>query len=203
MINDSPHFYWSLFRFEHWNMYLVASETGLCRVDTLTNERETPEEEAEEAIRKWIFRHFSNRQLSDGQLIRSEEHLQPYMAQYEDYFAGKRTQFTFSLDLHGTPFQISVWKALLTIPYGLTASYSDVAGKIGKRQAVRAVGRAIGANPVLIAVPCHRVIGKDGTLTGFRAGLTMKQKLLEIEAADYTCITAARWGNIKVGSMPS
>ena len=85
------------------------------------------------------------------------------------------------MDLHGTPFQQSVWKALQEIPYGQTVSYSDIAERIEKPNAVRAVGTAIGANPVLIIVPCHRVIAKSGKLSGFRAGLEMKEQLLGLE----------------------
>ena len=85
------------------------------------------------------------------------------------------------IDLHGTPFQQIVWKALQEIPYGQTVSYSDIAERIEKPNAVRAVGTAIGANPVLIIVPCHRVIAKSGKLGGFRAGLEMKEQLLELE----------------------
>nr|WP_273702385.1 methylated-DNA--[protein]-cysteine S-methyltransferase [Tepidanaerobacter syntrophicus] len=85
------------------------------------------------------------------------------------------------MDLKGTDFQISVWEALLNIPYGTTKTYSQVAAEIGRPKATRAVGGAIGANPVSIVVPCHRVIGKDGSLTGFGGGLEIKKKLLKLE----------------------
>ncbi|MDM8102298.1 methylated-DNA--[protein]-cysteine S-methyltransferase [Oceanobacillus oncorhynchi] len=85
------------------------------------------------------------------------------------------------MDLKGTAFQESVWEALQHIPYGETVSYMNIAEKIEKPKAVRAVGAAIGANPVMILVPCHRVIAKDGKLTGFRGGIPMKESLLELE----------------------
>ena len=98
-----------------------------------------------------------------------------------EYLEGKRKDFTLSFDYNGTAFQQAVWKALCEIPYGQTKSYSDVANHINKPAAVRAVGAAIGKNPILITVFCHRVIGKDGSLTGFRGGLEMKKQLLELE----------------------
>lgn len=101
------------------------------------------------------------------------------------YAAGAKTAFNWSYDLTGTPFQLEVWNALQTIPYGTTRTYSDIADMIGRPQAVRAVGGAIGRNPVLISVPCHRVIGKNGKLTGFSSGLHLKRILLDIEAVPY------------------
>ena len=97
------------------------------------------------------------------------------------YFAGQRTTFTVPLDLNGTPFQRAVWQSLLQIPYGISLSYGQVAEQLGKPKAVRAVGQAIGRNPCLILVPCHRVLGKDRRLTGFSAGLELKKALLVLE----------------------
>ena len=97
------------------------------------------------------------------------------------YFNGERSQFTLPLDLKGTVFQISVWQQLLNIPFGETVAYSYIAEKINNPKAVRAVGRAIGQNPLTVVIPCHRVIGKNGTLTGFRGGLEMKKVLLSLE----------------------
>lgn len=102
-------------------------------------------------------------------------------AQLDEYFAGRRTVFDIPLDLHGTPFQKAVWQALLGIGSGSTWSYSDVARQVGSLQAVRAVGAAVGRNPVSIMVPCHRVIGRDGRLTGYAGGLDRKQALLRLE----------------------
>ena len=101
--------------------------------------------------------------------------------QLEAYFAGELTDFDIELDLRGTEFQQRVWKALLTIPYGETRSYGEIAEQIGALGAARAVGLANGHNPIAIVVPCHRVIGANGTLTGFGGGLDRKRTLLELE----------------------
>ncbi|MGI9951833.1 methylated-DNA--[protein]-cysteine S-methyltransferase [Moorellaceae bacterium AZ2] len=103
--------------------------------------------------------------------------------QLEEYFSGERRIFDLPLDLRGTPFQLAVWQALRAIPYGTTCSYGDIARDIGKPKATRAVGRAIGSNPVGIIVPCHRVIGARGDLRGFGGGLDIKERLLRLEGA--------------------
>ena len=102
-------------------------------------------------------------------------------SQLSEYFAGNRTSFDLPLMLQGTAFQKSVWDALLTIPYGETRSYADIARQIGNPKAVRAVGTANNRNPAAIIVPCHRVIGSDGSLTGYGGGLEVKQYLLDLE----------------------
>lgn len=99
----------------------------------------------------------------------------------KEYFEGKRTSFSLVLDPIGTDFQKEVWKALSTIPYGETRSYTDIANQIGNVKAVRAVGAANGRNPISIVVPCHRVIGSSGELTGFAGGLEAKAALLSME----------------------
>lgn len=104
-------------------------------------------------------------------------------AQLEEYFAGTRTQFELPLAPQGTPFQTEVWCTLATIPYGETISYAQLAQRVGKPTAMRAVGAANGRNPLPIVLPCHRVIGADGSLTGFGGGLPTKQFLLELEGA--------------------
>jgi methylated-DNA-[protein]-cysteine S-methyltransferase len=103
--------------------------------------------------------------------------------QLEAYFAGTRTSFELRLEPRGTDFQRRVWRALAAIPYGATASYAELARKIGSPGAVRAVGAANGKNPLSIVIPCHRVIGADGTLTGYAGGLCAKRQLLELERA--------------------
>jgi methylated-DNA-[protein]-cysteine S-methyltransferase len=103
--------------------------------------------------------------------------------QLEEYFAGKRRKFTVKLDPAGTDFQTRVWNALRTIPFGETRSYGQIATQIGSHKAVRAVGAANGANPLSIIVPCHRVIGASGKLTGFAGGLEVKARLLALENA--------------------
>ena len=104
--------------------------------------------------------------------------------QLSEYFAGERTAFDLPLDLHGgTAFQQSVWHALLRIPRGTTTSYGAISSRIGKPAAVRAVGAAVGRNPISVIVPCHRVMGADGSLTGYAGGLERKAALLQLEGA--------------------
>ena len=107
----------------------------------------------------------------------------PFSDQLDEYFAGRRRDFTFPLDLRGTPFQLACWRALLAIPYGETRTYADIARVVGKLQAFRAVGMANNRNPIAIVVPCHRVIASDGTLCGYGGGLDLKRRLLELEGA--------------------
>ena len=105
-------------------------------------------------------------------------------SQLEEYFAGDRKEFTVPLAPSGTPFRLAVWTQLTKIPYGSTVSYGDIARALGKRLvASRAVGLANGANPISIVVPCHRVIGSDGSLTGYGGGLDRKELLLRLEGA--------------------
>jgi methylated-DNA-[protein]-cysteine S-methyltransferase len=107
--------------------------------------------------------------------------LREAVRQLEQYFAGDRRVFELSVAPEGTPFQCAVWTALRTIPYGSTWSYAQLAGTVGNPRAVRAVGLANGRNPIAIVIPCHRVIGSDGTLTGFGGGLDAKRFLLDHE----------------------
>jgi methylated-DNA-[protein]-cysteine S-methyltransferase len=110
--------------------------------------------------------------------------LKQAIQQLTDYFAGRRTSFDLPLDLsYGTAFQQSVWQALLAIAQGDTASYSEVSSRIGKPAAVRAVGAAVGRNPVSVIVPCHCVLGANGALTGYAGGLDRKTALLKLEGA--------------------
>jgi methylated-DNA-[protein]-cysteine S-methyltransferase len=109
--------------------------------------------------------------------------IDPYARELNEYFSGKRREFTFALDLRGTPFQMQCWRALLAIPYGETCTYADIARAIKNPQAFRAVGLANNRNPIAIVVPCHRVIASDGTLCGYGGGLDLKRRLLELEGA--------------------
>lgn len=108
---------------------------------------------------------------------------QAALRQLAEYFAGRRRVFDLPLAAVGTEFQRSVWRVLVTIPYGVTISYAELARRVGNARASRAVGLANGANPLPIVVPCHRVIGSDGSLTGFGGGLEMKRRLLTLEGA--------------------
>ena len=123
---------------------------------------------------------FPGQHGSDGEK-RSDSVLDKAAGQLAEYFEGSRRGFDLPLDAGGTEFQRQVWGALQAIPYGELRSYRDIADHLGNRQAVRAVGAANGRNPIPIVVPCHRVIGSNGQLTGFAGGLAAKRKLLELE----------------------
>ncbi|MFT9600146.1 methylated-DNA--[protein]-cysteine S-methyltransferase [Mesobacillus sp.] len=158
--------YWDILRFNGNEIYISASERGLCYVGS-------PEEDYEVMAKRFPTAIFE----------KNEEIMKPYKQELTDYLEGKLVQFSLPVDVKGTPFQEAIWGALREIPYGETCTYSNIAEKIGKPAAVRAVGTAIGANPVLITVPCHRVIGKNGAITGYRGGIEMKKHLLELEKA--------------------
>mgnify|MGYP001185065559 CR=1 FL=1 len=167
LIKESAIF-WGYFSYRDWEMHLAASPKGLCYV--LWSNKPF------RVLEIWVNKYFPQ-----ADLICNQDKLKPYIIQLEKYLKGWRHAFDIPLDLQGTCFQISVWKTLLNIPYGTTKTYSQIAREINNPKAVRAVGKAIGANPVSIVVPCHRVIGKDGTLTGFAGGIEIKEKLLRIE----------------------
>lgn len=112
---------------------------------------------------------------------RGDEFFVAAKAQLAEYFAGKRRRFALALAPKATPFEAEVWQALQTIPYGETRSYSDIAHSVGRPRAVRAVGGANARNPLPIVIPCHRVVGADGALTGFGGGLPAKRYLLHLE----------------------
>lgn len=119
----------------------------------------------------------------DAGWIRDDALLEAVVLQLKEYFRGERRSFDVALDPRGTEFQRAVWDALAEIPYGETTTYGAIATRIGRPKAVRAVGAANGQNPLPIIIPCHRVIGKDGTLTGFGGGLPAKRALLQLEGA--------------------
>jgi methylated-DNA-[protein]-cysteine S-methyltransferase len=123
--------------------------------------------------------HFHGRTKDEWQ--RDDSAFDDVALQFREYFDGKRREFDLPLAPAGTPFQLSVWNVLRTIPYGWTWSYLDVANAIGRPDACRAVGAANGANPLPIVVPCHRVIGTNGSLTGFGGGIDVKRHLLALE----------------------
>lgn len=131
---------------------------------------------------RWLARHLPGAEVG-GADARSAA----LADQLDAYLRGELTEFETAVDLVGTPFQVAVWRRLQAIPYGEVRSYADVARAIGRPDAVRAVGAANGANPVPIVVPCHRVIGSNGELTGFGAGIDWKRRLLATE-------NPGRWG---------
>ncbi len=120
-------------------------------------------------------------QIEAAPVSMDNEYLKAAALQLDEYFAGRRTSFDVSLDLRGTPFQMAAWRGLLLIPCGATCSYGTLASRIGRPKAVRAVGGANHNNPISIIVPCHRVIGSDGKLTGYGGGLWRKEWLLDHE----------------------
>lgn len=130
----------------------------------------------QEFAEKWVKRHMPGKSL-----VRSGEPLQDALLQLKAYFEGSRAGFDLNLDFKGTPFQVKVWQALLEVPYGRTASYKEIAERIGQPTAVRAVGGANNRNPLPIVVPCHRVIGTSGALTGYAGGIEAKELLLALE----------------------
>jgi O-6-methylguanine DNA methyltransferase len=146
----------------------VLSPTGLCRLTFPAD----PFSLCEAWAQRW---------LGGARRAPDTRRLADLSGQLTAYLDGSLTEFSVPLDLRGTPFQRRVWQALLTIPHGQTRSYAALAAAIGLPGAVRAVGTANGANPVPVIVPCHRVIGSDGTLTGYGGGLPLKQYLLQLE----------------------
>ena len=142
------------YQFENISLYLVATETHLINIQ------------------------FTQPQKA---LLQSTELLSMATIQLDEYFQGKRTTFSLPFKLTGTPFQLAVWKELQNIPYGQTTSYKEIAQKINKPKAYRAVGMANNKNPLPIIIPCHRVIGSNGKLIGYAGGLKLKNYLLELE----------------------
>lgn len=132
-------------------------------------------------LREVWFEQGRHRRSAQPGWVRSPDALAFARVQFEEYFAGLRQVFELPLHPLGTPFQLAVWAELGRIPYGVTRSYGEVARRIGQPQAVRAVGAANGRNPLPIVLPCHRVIGSNGSLTGFGGGLPTKRFLLALE----------------------
>jgi methylated-DNA-[protein]-cysteine S-methyltransferase len=170
--------YWGAARLLDNNFLIAATDDGLIYLQYQAGDAEqgAVDEEAWSELTKWAENRFPAYSWMENKAA-----LEPYVQQLEEYLQGLRKTFTLPLDLRGTDFQQAVWQALHEIPHGETVSYSQIAQKLDKTNAVRAVGTAIGANPVLIVVPCHRVLGKNGALTGYRGGLANKEKLLILE----------------------
>lgn len=139
----------------------------------------------EQTLRTW-----ASRQFPKCLLMRKREPNSEVIHQLQEYVAGKRKEFTIPLHQIGTPFQLKVWEELLRIPYGQTRSYGEIAVRVDNPKGQRAVGMANNRNPIGIVVPCHRVIGKNGSLTGYAGGLDIKQRLLELE--DFSLLSEER-----------
>jgi methylated-DNA-[protein]-cysteine S-methyltransferase len=127
---------------------------------------------------------FCNEKKPDDFSISETPLIKKTAMQLYEYFDGKRKTFDLPLSLKGTDFQMAVWEALRSIPFGLTSSYKDVAAKAGNPKACRAVGSAANKNPIVIIIPCHRMLGQDGSLTGYAGGLSMKEFLLKLEKSN-------------------
>jgi O-6-methylguanine DNA methyltransferase len=153
-----------------YDLTLAVTAQGLCRLGL------GQALEEEEALAVWARRWFP-----DYRLNRARQANLGFIKELEEYLAGKRQIFTLPLHLKGTSFQIRVWEELCRIPYGQTRSYAFIAKQIGCPQGCRAVGSANNSNPVPLIIPCHRVIGQNGSLTGYRSGLDLKLKLLQLE----------------------
>lgn len=151
------------------NMIACATEQGLCMLEFVGSKRVEREQQDLQRL------------LGAPLVVGMNTHLQQAQDELHDYFSGSLKTFSVALHLPSTPFQAAVWQALQTIPYGKTTSYQEQANMIGKPTAVRAVANANGQNRVSIIVPCHRVIGADGSLTGYGGGLQRKQWLLAHE----------------------
>ncbi|PHD45955.1 cysteine methyltransferase [Bacillus toyonensis] len=160
--------YWTLLTHKNWCFHIAATENGICFIGS----QDANFEELNIWARKKQPQHI---------LTCNPDYMQTYTKEIMEYLENKRETFTFPIDAYGTAFQLSVWNTVREIPYGKTYSYSEIAERIQKPTAVRAVASAIAANPLLITIPCHRVIGKDGKLIGFRGGLEMKKELLTLE----------------------
>lgn len=151
-------------------IYVASTDKGVCKVSV-------PRQTKRDFFR-WLREHFDDSEVTDNKSRNREA-----MDQLNRYFNGKLAKFTCSIDLIGTPFQIRVWKELMRIPYGTTISYKQLAKRLGTSRGFQAVGRANAMNPVPIIVPCHRVLGTDGSLVGYAAGVKTKEFLLKLEGA--------------------
>lgn len=160
--------HWTFLEDTEWPLFIAATKKGLCYVGS-------PNAPFAE-LAKWVAKH-----IPLAELVEDKGAMEPYESELSEYFSGQRREFTLPMDLRGTEFQNTVWAELLKVPFGQGATYTEIAERINRPDAPRAVGTAIGANPVLIAVPCHRMFGKHGEWRGYRGGLKMKEKLLEIE----------------------
>ena len=173
-MKHDPNIVYAEFSSAQGNVYLAATTRGLAGM-WFTDQRHLPDVSAWEQVDN----------ASQQRVLKETQR------QLQAYFAGQLRQFDVPLDLSaGTAFQQSVWQALLAIPFGKTTSYGALSSSIGKPLAVRAVGTAIGRNPIGVIVPCHRVIGADGSLTGYAGGLHRKEAFLKLEGALPAHITA-------------
>jgi O-6-methylguanine DNA methyltransferase len=160
--------YYAAFHTSLGKMHMASTAQGVCKIRL--------PKEGEEAFFRWLHRFFGEDNTLEGAGWN-----EAVVAELERYLAGEIREFSCSLDVRGTPFQRAVWEEMRRIPYGTTRTYGDIARIIDHPRAYRAVGAASGANPLPIVVPCHRVIGRDGSLRGYGGGLELKEALLKLE----------------------
>ena len=168
---ESKRIYYGKISNPKWPIYIAATEKGICFVGSLGKGKKELEE--------WIKKAHPIDVLEEDW-----SKVAHYATELEEYFRSERTKFSLPLDINGTLFQKKVWTELNKIPYGRTTTYGELAEKIGHPRAFRAVGTAIGKNPLLIIVPCHRVIHKNGEVLGYRGPIDMKMKLLSLEKSE-------------------
>lgn len=165
--------YYATFQTQDFSVYIAATKKGLCFVGNTF--------EHLEALENWCDKTFNSYSLEQN-----NEEMKVYIKELEEYFEGNRKNFTFSIDPKGTDFQKKVWEGARNIPYGVTVSYGELAENIGKtKKSSRAVGGALGKNPIMIVTPCHRVLSSEGKLHGFTGGLELKSALLDLENSSY------------------
>ena len=162
--------YYGIFDSSLGMVCIASTEKGVCKI--------TLPEERQKDFLQWLEARFS-----PNNVIEDKSKNESVLVELESYLAGELREFQSLLDLQGTEFQMKVWKEIKAIPYGTTCSYREIAERIGHPRAYRAVGAANGANPIPIIVPCHRVVGQDGSLRGYGGGLAMKERLLRLEGA--------------------
>ena len=148
---------------------VVKSERGVCYIDLPSGDMAR--------VEAWVRRHFPGESLGPAPAPFQRER-----RELREYAHGQRTHFTFSFDHRNTPFSHRVLEEVRRVPYGETATYRDIARRVGRPRAARAVGQALAANPLALLIPCHRIVGADGSLTGYGGGLTLKQQLLRLES---------------------
>jgi len=151
-------------------IYVASTEEGVCKISV-------PRQSKRDFFR-WLRENFDDSEVTDNKSRNRD-----VIDQLTRYFNGKLAKFTCAVDLKGTPFQVRVWKELTRIPYGSTITYKQLAKRVNARRGFQAVGRANAANPVPIIIPCHRVIGTDGSLVGYASGVKTKEFLLKLEGA--------------------
>ena len=168
-MNSEKKVYYSSHQLSFATFHIASTDQGLATLVI----------DDKDKFNNWLKKHLPNHEL-----IRTENHHTDIITQLEEYFAGQRYSFQLDLNFQGTAFQKKVWRQLANIPYGETITYKELAIKVGGPNYARAVGGANNKNPLPIVIPCHRVIGSNGKLTGYAGGLDIKEQLLKLEKAN-------------------